>query len=217
MGNGEILRDKLFGIFYRQRELMADYEHIEAGNGLLLTHEVPVELNCRFGQARLKDFAWRMTEELGESLNSYESFEKFNEELADALHFLVEFTILAGIAPEELLKNKEILYEDVDFLDALYMDSKAPFVPMPKRDYSDLALHTMEVIKSMAIACNLLKNRPWKTSYRETSRFTFSQEVQAVWYAFISLTRRSGIVPHLLYLLYMGKAQVNETRQQTGY
>jgi len=100
--------DMLMDIFGRQHELMKAYHPIEARNGLLLTDEVPVNLHSAIGQARLKDFAWRITEELGEAMNCLKNkpwkqtqmetdIAHYQEELADAFHFFIELCILSGI------------------------------------------------------------------------------------------------------------------------
>ena len=57
-------------IFDRQKELMDKYHYIEERSGLLQTADCPVNLDDRRGQARIKDFSWRVTEELGEALDA---------------------------------------------------------------------------------------------------------------------------------------------------
>jgi len=95
----------LEAIFEAQHALMGQYIAIEEANGLLQTPECPVDLDSPRGQARLKDFAWRITEELGEALEAkrvHEDIpEHYNEELIDALHFLTEFTLLVGLSPDK--------------------------------------------------------------------------------------------------------------------
>ena len=106
--------DKLELLFARQRELMEKYEPIERANGLLQTSDVPVKLDSYQGQARLKDFAWRITEELGEAMNCLKmkpwkqtpqvtDREHYLEELVDAAHFFFELLILSGFTPAELV------------------------------------------------------------------------------------------------------------------
>ena len=60
---------RLQDVFNRQKELMEKYHDIEKKNGLLQTEQVPVDINSHMGQQRLKDFAWRVTEEIGEAMN----------------------------------------------------------------------------------------------------------------------------------------------------
>jgi hypothetical protein len=100
--------DMLDAIFQRQRELMEKYHKIEESVGLLQTLDVPVDLHSHSGQARLKDFAWRITEELGEAMNCLKNkpwkqsqmltdTDHYLEEIADAFHFFIELCILSGI------------------------------------------------------------------------------------------------------------------------
>lgn len=105
--------DKLENIFEYQLTLMKKYEEIEAKNNLLQTSDVPVDIDSPAGQARLKDFAWRVTEELGEAMNCLKNKpwkqthmltdrNHYEEELADAFHFFVELCILSGINANKL-------------------------------------------------------------------------------------------------------------------
>ena len=109
----QITGDMLETIFNRQKELMKKYHKIERDSGLLQTESVPVSLNSRFGQARLKDFAWRITEELGEAMNCLKNKPwkqthmetdrvHFEEEIIDALHFFIEMCILIGFDARSL-------------------------------------------------------------------------------------------------------------------
>jgi len=105
--------DMLEAIFERQRELMRKYHKIEKNNGLLQTDKVPVDINSATGQARLKDFAWRVTEELGEAMNTLKNKpwkvtqmptdeRHYLEEIADAFHFFIELCILSGFDAKSL-------------------------------------------------------------------------------------------------------------------
>ncbi len=107
--------DMLSQIFRRQMDLMEKYHKIEASNGCLITPDVPVDLHSHLGQHRLKDFAWRITEELGEAMNCLKckpwkvtpmatDVQHYKEEIADAFHFFVELCILSGISPQELFE-----------------------------------------------------------------------------------------------------------------
>jgi len=109
----EIKGDLLVAIFARQNELLKKYQEIERKNGLLQTEDIPVDLDDAKGQQRLKDFAWRVTEELGEAMNCLKNKpwkqtqmetdkNHYYEELADAFHFFIELCILSGIDEKKL-------------------------------------------------------------------------------------------------------------------
>lgn len=107
--------DRLEQIFCRQRELMEKYEPIERANGLLITDDVPVNIDSAKGQSRLKDFAWRVVEEIGEAMNCLKNKPwkqtqmetdvlHYKEEIADAFHFFVELCILSGIDHKDIFE-----------------------------------------------------------------------------------------------------------------
>ncbi len=105
--------DMLKAIFEHQHKLAVKFNEIEDRNGLLICKDIPVNLHDRFGQDRLKSFAWRVTEELAEAmgclknrawkLTHYQTDEDhYYEEIIDALHFFVELMILSGFTPESV-------------------------------------------------------------------------------------------------------------------
>jgi len=109
----EITEDMFEMIFARQTELMKKYHQIEAENKLILTHDVPVDIDSQLGQARLKDFAWRITEELGEAMGCLKNrpwkktqmhtdVTHYREEIVDAFHFFIELCILSGFTAQGL-------------------------------------------------------------------------------------------------------------------
>lgn len=100
-------------IFKRQHELKTKYDTIERIN---LGYDFPtgvVDLNDPTAQQRIKDFMWRITEELGEAANTLKCKPwkvthmptdeiHFLEELIDAFHFMIELLIMVGFTPESL-------------------------------------------------------------------------------------------------------------------
>jgi len=99
-------QDKLEIIFERQQELHEKYVDIEKAKGILVSKD-PVNLHTCHGQQIIKDFMWRITEELGEAANCLKNKpwkttemltdeDHFKEELMDALHFFIELLILTG-------------------------------------------------------------------------------------------------------------------------
>lgn len=224
--------NRLQEIFDRQASLMHKYEEIEEQNGLLQTPDIPVDLNDRFGQARIRDFAWRMTEELGEALEALHDgrLADHHEELADALHFLAELTILTGYKPEELGGFSDLGEED-DILILLYEQAfrnirktndsfrVAKWIEPGALNRNSLGMRyaTGQVIENLALMINTLKNKAWKQSHRETDIARFKHYLDQTWISFCGLCLRAEIDDRLLYDLYFGKAQVNKTRQETGY
>jgi len=105
--------DMLKALFDFQWKLMLRYYEIEEQNRLLQTRDIPVNMDDLHGQARLKDIAWRITEELGEAMNCLKNkpwkqtpmptdLDHFYEELADFLHFTLELFITAGLDAKKL-------------------------------------------------------------------------------------------------------------------
>lgn len=108
-----VVGDKLELIFERQTELMKKYHVIEKEIGLLQTEDVPVDMDSHLGQARLKDLAWRVTEEIAEAMGCLKNRpwkktqmrtdkEHYKEELVDALHFFIELCISSGFDAQSL-------------------------------------------------------------------------------------------------------------------
>lgn len=109
------VEDMLKWIFDQQRRLLDKYRDIE--NSVLgfelFPAELPVDLDTHAGQFLLKAAAYRVVEELSEATNCLKNKpwkqtqvvtdrDHFEEEVADAFHFFVEFCILAGIDEERL-------------------------------------------------------------------------------------------------------------------
>ena len=202
-------------IFNRQKELMSKYEHIEASNGLLETPDVPVDIDSYKGQARLKNFAWRVTEELAEALEpihsgfqgelSEEMKLHIIEEFIDAVHFMTELMILSGIDPEEYQ-----VYSTTE------EEKEALGNPCFKE--KDIATYTMQVIESLGLAMNCLKNKPWKQTHVLTDKSRYINYVIKAAVALNSLLySQFGLANNDLLNCYLNKADVNKFRQESGY
>lgn len=213
---------RLSAIFQKQAELIEKYHPIEEKSGLRHTVDVPINIHDPKGQAQLKDYAWRFIEELGEALEAFNLHpgnpEHCDEELMDALHFLVEFTIHAGYTPQELIDGNH-----EDLLDALYdkADEEINNGKGPQffnvRDYPTLLLRSGMVLEEMAKTCNTLKNKPWKQSHMLTDTNKFGDCLKATWAAFIALCYVAEIHSQYLFELYLSKNAVNKFRQRSNY
>lgn len=208
----KIQGDMLKAIFDRQKSLMDKYHDIEAKSGLLQTPDCPVNLDDKRGQARIKDFSWRVTEELGEALDARNQNDHYQEELIDGLHFLTELTILAG--------------KDYDTL----MDEVSPYCPdrlcQLVEDAQDLMLYyesdrldfwVTQFIEDIGMMCNCLKNKPWKQSMMKTDRKAFYTKLNDTWCSYITILVVSGMTAEDIANTYLKKSQVNQFRQRSNY
>lgn len=208
--------DKLQAIFTRQKELMEKYHHIEANSGLLQTEDCPVNLDDKKGQARLKDFAWRITEELGEALDAfYEEQDQthYIEELIDGLHFLTEMTILAGRDWDTICLKPQ--HEHEDRLETIIDNSLIAF--NTENDKVSFPGTTMTFIQNLGMMCNCLKNKPWKQTQMETNRENFYLHLDKVWYSYCGILVISDLTADDIVDIYLKKSQVNKFRQRSNY
>lgn len=123
-------KDLLTLIFERQLDKMLKYHVIEEKNlGRTLPH-APFDLDDAACQERIKDFMWRITEELGEAANclknkpwknTHMTTDKihFLEEIVDSVHFMVELLIMIGFTPETIT----MMYLDKNDVNGFRIDS----------------------------------------------------------------------------------------------
>ena len=214
------MKNRLQLVFDKQKELMEKYHDIEVANGLVQTEDVPVEINSREGQARLRDFAWRFVEELGEAMDAYfvlqgELHPDVEEEFVDALHFLTEFTILAGVESHEVIRTSPY---DLDNFTTLADEALKLFLKFetmnPRGCISDLFTHT---ITKIAMTINTLKNKAWKQSERDTDLELFHIRLRETWVLYFALMLSVGMYLEDVPALYLDKNAKNKKRQKAGY
>lgn len=200
--------DKLEAIFNRQKELMGKYHDIEKRSGLLQTEDCPVNLDDKRGQARIKDFAWRVMEEVGEALDAraQNDEEHFCEELIDGLHFLTELTILAGFGPNDIIFEKQSVVDKLDYL-------CGNVIPVADENISDAI---SALVMDLGMMCNCLKNKPWKQTNMITDKNNFHKQLNLVWFDYICILT-SRMYADEIALVYLKKSQVNKFRQRSGY
>lgn len=200
----ELPEDLLQAIFDRQRELIEKYHPIEKANGLLITEDIPVDIHDAKGQQRLKDFAWRVTEELAEAFEAWYELldvEHAKEELADTLHFFVEMCILSDITPEYLLGT-------INFKHKWNVLSNIVFPIEPQVGF----------IVALGQACNCLKNKPWKQTQMLTDVEKYKMAMFRAFSQFIKICGQFGIGSEVeLFQLYFRKSEINKFRQRSAY
>ena len=109
----EQVPDILSTMFAQQLKHMQAYSVIN--EDAQLPPHLRGDLNNRQTQAALREFAGYITEELYEAVNLLKAkpwkqnpaptnIEAFTEELADFMHFVIEFFILAGLSAEDVFR-----------------------------------------------------------------------------------------------------------------
>jgi dimeric dUTPase (all-alpha-NTP-PPase superfamily) len=208
--------DRLEHILEAQKILMVKYHTIEKSNGLLLDECVPVNIDSPLGQARIKDFMWRVTEELTES---YEAFLANNhihyiEEIVDALHFFTELMIITGLTYRDVSKYCQAQMisrpknENEDDLQDMY--NMVYGSETPEMDYWNITY-------KLGLAANCLKQKAWKQTHVFTDREKFNNYLAYAFVNFIGLCKTTGITSTILYDTYFKKNQVNHFRIRSNY
>ena len=195
----EVKEESLRAIFNRQKELMEKYHDIELKSGLLQTEDCPINLDDKRGQSRIKDFAWRITEELGEAIDALENEEDevhFKEEVIDGLHFLTEMTILSGYDLPSKYTLKKLMEESID---------------------DNLTNHIYYHVELLGMMCNCLKNKPWKQTMMKTDKERFYSYLNDVWLNYIGILNSLHYTEEEILDLYLRKSQVNKFRQRSNY
>lgn len=189
--------DMLEAIFKRQEELEQKYRSVEerqgVGYGLLNGQEFNID-HIR-SQELLKNFAWRVVEELTEATDAHDRMH-FVEELIDALHFLVSLALVVDLKPSEIVAE--------NFLDKLEYLSRG-----------DGSVYG--IIQQIGLAMNCLKQKPWKQTHILTDTAKLKTHIQLAFYEFMGFCRESGISPTIVYEVYFKKNTVNHFRLRSGY
>jgi hypothetical protein len=213
--------DRLELMITQQKQLMTKYHEIEAK--MRLTSDCPVDLDDSRGQLLLKDFAWRTTEEIAEALSALieeggpDTLVHAQEEVADALHFLLEFIVLAGAEQRVTIKvegengdSLDYLFNDGTFsVDYLFSDGTFPETARTKE--------TLELIRQLGMVCHTLKNKPWKQSHMLTDKNEFYGRLFVALTQFCRMATTFGMDSEKLFEMYFRKAQVNLFRQRSQY
>lgn len=176
-------------IFKHQMKLAQKYSEIEGMGDLLET--LDNNINTIKGQKWIKDFAWRVTEELAEAQEAYDigHDDHFHEELIDALHFLVELTIISGHVNYKPQVQKYIKYES----------------------------NLWDVVYELGLMCNCLKNKPWKQSHMLTDKAKFTMHLNRAWVNFITTLYALNLKDEDIFKIYFKKNRVNQFRIRSKY
>lgn len=192
-------------IFRKQKELMIEF---------LKTEKISIDsfdINCFDDQRIFKDYLQiRFIEELNEATLDLENYSHFLEEMVDAFNFLVETYIIYGWNHWDLSEWKVKP-------DRFFFRVSNDKILQNMFDRVSLNAKFYEVIESVGAACNLLKNRPWKSSQYLVDLFVFEDLFKKVWTKFNELCNFVGISKKKLFQVWSLKYQVNYYRIKTKY
>lgn len=259
-GKIEFPKDKhyLKKMFSLQKELLNGYIGIE---GL---PEYPLDLNTKENQILLKDFNARVVEELGEAMESYElimgspelnngtadvkpHLANFNEELADAMHFMLELLIFSGITEEQIMfrisLNNPASGDLADLMSVLVLESN--FIPVNNAILNndrirrfdndenealyqggrvwdrnvELQMKSLlwDITFKLQMARNTLKNKPWKQTGVLTDEIAYKVFLIEAFEALILFYAHQGVSPIQVFEVYALKNMVNRFRQSSKY
>lgn len=163
----------------------------------------PLDIDLKEHQSIIKDFFWRVTEEMGESFEAlmiHNDKDHCFEEISDATHFLAEAFILIGIVPEKTVTET--------FNNPYFGRKVAP---------EKMAAYYWNVVYEISLAGNTLKNKPWKQSQVLTDKPKFIEQMNKTFEALIECCAAFGLTAEDFYYLYFKKAAVNQFRIDSKY
>lgn len=187
-------------IWEKQLALIEKYKDIEGMPTIL--DDIKTNIQTAKGQAVIKDFAWRVTEELteaDEAIYLFKSSDKIEwdgsqlklhyiEEVTDALHFFVELAIIAGFKASDFTISQ-----------------------IPRK------VNSYDVIYQLGLAMNTLKNKKWKQSQMLTDVPKFTTYIEATFENLIHLFYCQGLANDDIYQMYFKKNAVNNFRIKSKY
>jgi dUTPase len=218
--------DMLQIIFDHQRDLMDKYHLIEQG---IVGHSIPsspsergeysgsLNVQDRASQLRMKDFAWRITEELTEATLALgeEDPTHYLEEIIDALHFSVELLILCGVIPLTAERITEAGTASGDSFERAF--ALSPATTIDQLEIWNLRVIAYSVIEHLGEAMNRLKLKPWKVTAMLTDEKLFHQSLTKFFAALIDLLKASGFTAKTATRMYLNKNAVNQFRIRSKY
>ena len=216
-------KDMLDLIFERQHSLAIKYLPVEKENGLLQTEIFPGDLDDRFSQARMKDFAWRVQEELYEALDALvihkENKVHFIEEMIDAIHFYVELCLFCGYNTQTIKEFYSIPdgVDKFEFIAGLAKRVDEQSGNMDKAIPTAL-LVSATIGQGIGNAMNKLKNKPWKQTHMVTDKEAFKINLLSAWLGFFRvLCNKYDLKAEDIFTCYFKKSEVNNFRIASKY
>lgn len=197
--------DLLSQLFKKQKSQTEAFLQIQKSNGLWTSNQIPVEPTTHEGTLQLHCSLHWFNLEISEVLNS-PSTQK-NEEIADVLHFLLEFCILAGVEADDIL----LVGPGEERLEEVLSASQTDPLVFPDPDTN----LRFTILAALRVA-DILKNKPWKQTLKDLDWDEFLDRVRAVWYWYGASVRTLGLTAEQLFAEYERKEEINYNRIQKG-
>lgn len=185
-------------IFKKQAELMEKY----------WTKPVWDDIDTLKWAQEIRKYSKYTCEELAEAYEAWWNLDHVQEELIDALHFLVEKLLIGNLTYEKVFlyawQEEEWIWDRIK--------SQAEDYSMLDKEY-----YFWKAAYWTNIPDNRLRNKEWKNEQIATNRELFYKECSNWFFAFLIALRDLGIDENKLWDLYSRKNQVNHFRINSNY
>ena len=157
------------------------------------------DINTLEDQELFKKLCWQIVEELTEAMEAKDKNEKDHvlEELIDAFNFMLELYQLYGMAPDFAWGHTYGFRKDI-----------------ADENFEE---NILELIKTIGLAANCLKNREWRQSQYMVDLVVFEERLWNIWAMFSMLFGSIGVTEDKVRELWSLKYQVNLFRIKSKY
>ena len=157
------------------------------------------DINTLEDQELFKKLCWQIVEELTEAMEAKDKNEKDHvlEELIDAFNFMLELYQLYGMAPDFAWGHTYGFRKDI-----------------ADENFEE---NILELIKTIGLAANCLKNREWRQSQYMVDLLVFEDRLKRIWTYFVIMFEHLGLSETRVKELWSLKYQVNLFRIKSKY
>lgn len=157
------------------------------------------DINTLEDQELFKKLCWQIVEELTEAMEAKDKNEKDHvlEELIDAFNFMLELYQLYGMAPDFAWGHTYGFRKDI-----------------ADENFEE---NILELIKTIGLAANCLKNREWRQSQYMVDLVVFEDRLKWIWTYFVIMFEHLGLSETRVKELWSLKYQVNLFRIKSKY
>lgn len=157
------------------------------------------DINTLEDQELFKKLCWQIVEELTEAMEAKDKNEEDHvlEELIDAFNFMLELYQLYGMAPDFAWGHTYGFRKDI-----------------ADENFEE---NILELIKTIGLAANCLKNREWRQSQYMVDLVVFEDRLKWIWTYFVLMFEHLGLSENRVKELWSLKYQVNLFRIKSKY